>query len=398
MANRNSSGMRAEFLGDRPRKSLERQGGLVVCNIKAFGWMLFAGVVTASAPPGLGAKLSDSVPKGWIEDFGLAKKTADAEGKFVFLAFSGSDWCGWCMKLEREVYSQKPFVDRAQKNFVLTMIDCPQNQGILSKLAYAQNRPLAQTYSVRGFPTGIVCDSDGTEIGRVSGYAKGGPDAYLERMQNLVRGRKPKKGMDETEMSKGVECMPFMKKMQTSVEQMFPGWKVHYDFITMLKGKRKWCDNIGHCTFGHSGKVLSENDVVTFPYLMRTKSGGGMEALVTTSVVVSDGMRLSYSAALAPEFDTCSLVVLLNGKKELLRHEMRKTEEWETREVDLSSFRGRKVKLELYVDKGVPSPTVLASPRVVKTIGNGDGKCTLGVHIRKLSVLDSTAASDSTAK
>ena len=65
-----------------------------MCNIKAFGRMLFAGVVTASALSGLGAKLSDSVPKGWIEDFGLAKKTADAEGKFVFLVFSGSDRCG----------------------------------------------------------------------------------------------------------------------------------------------------------------------------------------------------------------------------------------------------------------------------------------------------------------
>lgn len=389
--------MRAGFLGG-PRKSLERQGGLVVCNIKAFGRMLFAGVVTASSLPGLGAKLSDSVPKGWIEDFGLAKKTADAEGKFVFLAFSGSDWCGWCKKLEQEVYSQKQFVAKAEKNFVLTIIVCPQKQQILSKLAREQNKPLAQAYGVRGFPTGIVCDSDGTEIGRVGGYVNGGPDAYLKRMQDLVKGRRPKKGTGETELPKEIGHMPFMKRMQTSVERMFPGWKVHYDFITRLKGKQKWCDNIGHCTFGHSGKVLSENDVVTFPYLMRTKSGGGMEALVTTSVVVSDGMRLSYSAALAPEFDTCSLVVLLNGKKELLRHEMRKTEEWETQEVDLSSFRGRKVKLELYVDKGFPSPTVLASPRVVKTIGNGDGKCTLGVHIRKLSVSDLTVASDSTAK
>lgn len=164
-----------------------------MCNMKALERMLLAGMVTASALSGLGAKLSDSVPKGWIEDFGLAKKTADAEGKFVFLAFSGSDWCGWCMKLEQDVYSQRLFVTKAQKNFVLTMIDCPQNQKILSKLAREQNRSLAQAYGVRGFPTGIVCDSDGTEIGRVSGYVKGGPDAYLERMQDLVKGRKPKK-------------------------------------------------------------------------------------------------------------------------------------------------------------------------------------------------------------
>lgn len=167
-----------------------------MCDRKALRRMLFVGTVTASVLPGIGAKLSDSVPKGWIEDFELAKKTAAAEGKFVFLAFSGSDWCGWCMKLEQEVYSQKPFVAKAQKDFVLTMIDCPQNQEILSKLAREQNRPLAQTYGVRGFPTGIVCDGNGTEIGRVSGYVKGGPDAYLERMQDLVKDREPKKGTE----------------------------------------------------------------------------------------------------------------------------------------------------------------------------------------------------------
>ena len=354
--------------------------------------------LATAALPGLGAKLSDSVPKGWIEDFGLARKTADAEGKFVFLAFSGSDWCGWCMKLEQDVYSQKLFVAKAQRNFVLTMIDCPQNQRILSKLACEQNRSLAQAYGVRGFPTGIVCDSDGTEIGRVSGYEKDGPDAYLERMLGLVKGRKPKKGTGVTELPKKAECMPFLKRMQTSVAQMFPGWKVHNDFITRLKGKRKWCDNIGRCTFGHSGKVLSENDVVTFPYLVRTQSGGGMEALVTTSVAVSDCMRLSYSAALAPEFDRCSFVVLLNGKKELSRHEMCETGKWETREVDLSSLRGRRVKLELCVDKGFPAPAVLTSPRTVRAIGNGDNQCTLGVHIRKLSVSDSADTSGSAVK
>ena len=205
-------------------------------------------------------------------------------------------------------------------------------------------------------------------------------------------------GLFGTEPLKKTERVPFMKRMQTSVELMFPGWKVHNGFITRLKGKRKWCDNIGRCKFGHSDKVLAENDVVTFPYLMRTQSGGDMEALVTTSVDVSDCMRLSYSAALAPEFDRCSFVVLLNGKKELSRHEVRETGKWETREVDLSSLKGRRIRLELYVDKGFPSTAAVASPQVVKTIGNGDVKCTLGVHIRKLSVSEPVAVSDSASK
>jgi len=146
-----------------------------------------------TALTGLGAKMSDSVPKGWIEDFAQAKQKALSEGKFVFLAFSGSDWCGWCVKLEKDVYSQKDFVTKAQKKFVLTMIDSPRNQEILSKLAREQNRPLVKQFGINGFPTGIVCDGDGTEIGRIGGYVRGGPDAYLERMLALVKGRTAKK-------------------------------------------------------------------------------------------------------------------------------------------------------------------------------------------------------------
>ena len=60
-------------------------------------------------------KMSDAVPKGWVEDFEAAKKAAAAEGKLVFLAFSGSDWCGWCVKLDQEVYSQSDFIRKAKR-------------------------------------------------------------------------------------------------------------------------------------------------------------------------------------------------------------------------------------------------------------------------------------------
>lgn len=161
--------------------------------------ILVAGAFLLAALTGFGVKLSDSVPNGWGEDFALAKQKAASEGKFVFLAFSGSDWCGWCVKLEKEVYSQKAFVTKAQGKFVLTMIDCPRNQEILSKLAREQNRPLAQTFGIGGFPTGIVCDSDGTEIGRIGGYVQGGPDVYLERMLEKVKGKTAKKAPESPE-------------------------------------------------------------------------------------------------------------------------------------------------------------------------------------------------------
>lgn len=132
-------------------------------------------------------KMSDAVPKGWVEDFEAAKKAAAAEGKLVFLAFSGSDWCGWCVKLDQEVYSQSDFIRKAKRDFVLTMIDNPRDQNRLSPLAQRQNRELTTQFGVRGFPSGVVCSADGKEIERISGYVKGGPDAYLERMKEIAK-------------------------------------------------------------------------------------------------------------------------------------------------------------------------------------------------------------------
>jgi len=132
--------------------------------------------------------VSKSVPQGWTEDFEAAKATAKKEGKKILLAFSGSDWCRWCVKQEEETFSKKEFVELAGKKYVLVMIDLPSDESKLSELAKKQNRALAEKFDVRGFPHGIVLDSDGTELGRISGYIKGGPKAYFEAMENCRPG------------------------------------------------------------------------------------------------------------------------------------------------------------------------------------------------------------------
>lgn len=137
------------------------------------------------APP----KVSRAVPKGWIENFELAKGLAKAGGKRILLAFSGSDWCGWCVKLEQEVYSQRAFIDQAKRKYVLVMIDNPRNQDSLSTLAREQNRALTQRFAIRGFPSGVVCDADGNELGRIGGYRQGGPEAYLKAMDEQAAQR-----------------------------------------------------------------------------------------------------------------------------------------------------------------------------------------------------------------
>lgn len=139
-------------------------------------WMAAAGSVP----------LSKSVPKGWGEDVAAAQKRAEKDGKLVLLAFSGSDWCGWCVRMDRDVYAQPSFVKGASKAFELVMLDNPQDQSILSDLAKKQNPELLRRYRIRGFPCSVVIRPDGTEVTRFGGYQRDGVDAFLARLQAVA--------------------------------------------------------------------------------------------------------------------------------------------------------------------------------------------------------------------
>ena len=82
-----------------------------------------------------GVACATSTPAGWTDDFDAAKKQAAAEGKMLLVDFSGSDWCVWCKKLDREVFAKPEFLDGVKKDFVLVMIDSPKDQSLLSPKA-----------------------------------------------------------------------------------------------------------------------------------------------------------------------------------------------------------------------------------------------------------------------
>lgn len=149
---------------------------------KAFSFVLIA-VAASSA---LGAKLSSSVPKGWGEDFASAKETAEKSGKLILLAFSGSDWCGWCVKMEKEIYSDSKFIKQAKKKFVLVMVDNPRDKSILSPLAQKQNPSLVSEYQIRGYPSTVIVRPSGEEVKRFGGYRRDGVDAFLNALDKVA--------------------------------------------------------------------------------------------------------------------------------------------------------------------------------------------------------------------
>jgi len=122
--------------------------------------------------------------EGWLTDLETAKKVAQAEKKDILVDFTGSDWCGWCIRLKKEVFDQPQFAE-ASKYFVLVEIDFPRSKTLAPELK-AKNDALAKKYNIQGFPTILLLDAQG-EVYAQTGYQAGGPESYLKHLAQLRR-------------------------------------------------------------------------------------------------------------------------------------------------------------------------------------------------------------------
>jgi thioredoxin-related protein len=123
---------------------------------------------------------------GWITSYEQGQQEAKANNKLVLLDFTGSDWCGWCKLLDREVFSKPQFKEYASRNLVLVEVDFPKSK-TMSDAIRIQNVQLAQRYQVQNFPTIIVLNGDGQIVGAL-GYMKGGPDAFIAVLEKIRKG------------------------------------------------------------------------------------------------------------------------------------------------------------------------------------------------------------------
>lgn len=145
--------------------------------------MMFMSAVLAGA---FVVQAKTSTPEGWIDDYDLALKRAAEENKYIVADFSGSDWCGWCKKLDREVFDTEVFRKGASDKYVLLMIDSPSDKKLLSEKAAKQNPGLVDKYGIRGFPTVLILDAKGEKVAKL-GYQKGGPENYLKLLESSVK-------------------------------------------------------------------------------------------------------------------------------------------------------------------------------------------------------------------
>lgn len=123
--------------------------------------------------------------EGWLTDWEAAKAKSKAENKPILINLTGSDWCGWCIKIEKEIFSQKAFKEFAAANLILMEADFPKKKEQPAELK-KQNAALEKEYLAGGYPTVYLLDAEGKKLSEDLGTLKGGTDAYIAKLKELI--------------------------------------------------------------------------------------------------------------------------------------------------------------------------------------------------------------------
>ncbi len=113
-------------------------------------------------------------------------KQAKSENKLVLLNFTGSDWCPSCIRFHRDVLSTEKFASYANGKLQLVKVDFPRHTPQPDEQRRA-NDALAAQFLVDAFPTYVLLDSSGKELGRQVGYLNGGPAAFIAELEGFGR-------------------------------------------------------------------------------------------------------------------------------------------------------------------------------------------------------------------
>ena len=136
---------------------------------------------------------------GWEVNLEIAQAISVKTGKPILANFTGTDWCGWCIRLKKEVFVKDEFIKWANENFVLLELDFPR-RFVLPTNIKQQNQQLAQAFGVRGYPTiWAFTISTNAETGKseikglaTTGYVAGGPKSWIKDFEGKLAASKVK--------------------------------------------------------------------------------------------------------------------------------------------------------------------------------------------------------------
>ncbi|CAN5380364.1 hypothetical protein BH23VER1_BH23VER1_31890 [soil metagenome] len=124
----------------------------------------------------------------WTMDFAAASELAEEKDLPLMLNFTGSDWCGWCKLMDKNVFAQEAWKSYAADKVVLVTLDFPNDKSIVPEKYVARNKELAEKFGVRGYPTYVVLDSDGqTRVGQLGAGREKTPESFIEEFETIMK-------------------------------------------------------------------------------------------------------------------------------------------------------------------------------------------------------------------
>jgi len=146
----------------------------------------------------------------WHTNVKEAVEIANKENKPIFMFFTGSDWCGWCIRLQKEVFKTPAFEAWAKEKVVLVELDYPKRVPQTEEVKI-QNAQLQQMFAIRGFPTVWFVKATDKE-GKINfeqlgstGYVAGGPSAWLSGANQIIAKFIPYTKEEKKAMSKNLK-------------------------------------------------------------------------------------------------------------------------------------------------------------------------------------------------
>lgn len=136
----------------------------------------------------------------WGSSVESAQKTAEKEKKPILVLFTGTAWCGYCQKLEAELLKTKEFEKYVKEKYILVKFEYASMGGKAPKNA----KKWQEKFKISGFPTGVIIDAEGKELGRM-GYNNGKkPEDYIKQLKNYETKTEGKDASDK-DASKGTK-------------------------------------------------------------------------------------------------------------------------------------------------------------------------------------------------
>jgi len=124
----------------------------------------------------------------WLGDFNTATSEATKEDKLILINFSGSDWCGPCIRLRKEILESSTFEDYAKDHLVLVRADFPrQKKNQLDAVQVKRNETLADKYNPEGkFPFTLLVDKNGKVLKEWDGFPNESPEKFVSDINPIV--------------------------------------------------------------------------------------------------------------------------------------------------------------------------------------------------------------------